>query len=204
MPSLKMEEYLKSTYFMDCDSLLVKDRAKELVRSTDHELERAKRVFYFVRDEIRYNPYLFSSDAEDFIASKILKQGEGYCVQKAVLLSALARAVGIPSRLGFATIRNHLAPEKLVKLMGTDIFVCHGYSELFLGGKWIKATPTFDLKMCQRIGVPSVEFDGRRDTILPKYNKKGELYIEYIQYHGSYDDLPLKRIVDFDQIAAHR
>jgi Transglutaminase-like enzymes, putative cysteine proteases len=191
-----MEEYLKSSYFMDYDSLLVKDRAEELVRSTDHGLERAKRVFYFVRDEIRYNPYLFSFDAEEFIASKTLNRGEGYCVQKAVLLSTLARAVGIPSRLGFATIRNNLTPEKLVKLMGTNLFVCHGYSELFLEGRWVKATPAFDSKMCQKIGVPAVEFDGRRNAILPEYNKKGELYIEYIRYHGSYSDLPLKRIVE--------
>jgi len=182
---------------MDCDSLLIKDKAKELVRSTDHELDKAREVFYFVRDEIKYNPYLYSSDAEDFIASKILNRGEGYCVQKAVLLSTLARAVGIPSRLGFATIRNHLAPKELVKFLGTNLLV-HGYSELFIEGRWIKATPTFDLKMCQKIDVPVVEFDGRKDAILPKYNNKGETYIEYIKYHGSYSDLPLDRILKIE------
>ncbi|RZN64488.1 MAG: transglutaminase domain-containing protein [Candidatus Methanoliparum thermophilum] len=192
-----MKEYLRSTYFMDCDSLLIKDKAKELVRSTDHELDKAREVFYFVRDEIKYDPYLYSSDAEDFIASKILNRGEGYCVQKAVLLSTLARAVGIPSRLGFATIRNHLAPKELVKFLGTNLLV-HGYSELFIEGRWIKATPTFDLKMCQKIDVPVVEFDGRKDAILPKYNNKGEPYIEYIKYHGSYSDLPLDRILKIE------
>lgn len=181
---------------MDCDSFLVKNKAEEFVKSTNHKSEMAKRVFYFVRDEIRYDPYLFSFDAEEFIASKTLNRGEGYCVQKAVLLSTLARAVGIPSRLGFATIRNNLAPEKLVELMGTNLFVCHGYSELFLDGRWVKATPAFDFKMCQKINVPVVGFDGRRDAVLPKYNKKGEPYIEYIRYCGSYDDLPIKELLE--------
>jgi len=191
-----MEKYLKSTYFMDCDSSIIKNKAKEIIKSANNELDKAKRVFYFVRDEIKYNVYLFSLDTEELRASKTLNRGEGYCVQKAVLLSTLARAVGIPSRLGFATIRNNLAPKELVEQMGTNLFVPHGYSELFLDGRWIKATPAFDAELCQRIGVPVVEFDGKKDAILPKYSKNGELYIEYTRYHGSYDDLPLKRIVD--------
>lgn len=191
-----MEKYLKPTYFMDWDSSLIRNKAKEITGSDNNELDRAKRIFYFVRDEIRYNVYLFSLDAEELIASKTLRRGEGYCVQKAVLLSTLARAIGIPSKLGLATIKNNLAPKELVEKMGTNLFFPHGYSELFLDGRWVKATPAFDAELCQRIGVPVVEFDGKNDAVLPKYNKKGELFIEYIRYHGSYDDLPLDRIIE--------
>jgi transglutaminase-like putative cysteine protease len=190
-----MEKYLTPTYFIDCDSPIIKNKAEELVGNTNLELEKATRIFYFVRDKIRYNPYLFSFNAEDYVASKILERREGWCVQKAVLLTTLARAAEIPSRLGFADIKNHLVPKKLLKLMGTDLFTYHGYSELFLEGKWVKATPAFDLDMCQKVDIIPVEFDGRRDAVFSKYNKKGELHIEYIRYHGSYSNLPLKQII---------
>jgi hypothetical protein len=118
-------------------------------------------------------------------------------VQKAVLLAALARAMNIPSRLGFADIKNWLVSEKLSRIMGTNLFVYHGYTELFLEHKWVKATPAFDLKMCLENDIVPVEFDGRKDAVFHKHNNRGELHIEYVQHHGSYADLPLKQMLDY-------
>lgn len=190
-----LDLYLKPTFIIDSDSKVIKEKATLLAEKCNSQKEKAKELFYFVRDEVKYNPYLAFCSFEDYRASKTLQRGEGYCIQKAVVLTALARAVGIPARLGFADIRNHLAPKKLIEMMETNIFVYHGYSELWLNNKWVKATPAFNIEMCNRFDIKPVEFDGVTDAIFHKRNNKGEPHIEYIRYHGTYADLPFKEIM---------
>jgi len=190
-----MEKYLKPTRFIDCDSPSIQQKSKDLTKEQEDNIEKAKSLFYFVRDEIKYNMYLPKALPENFIASKILSRGKGYCVQKAVLLVALARATGIPAGLGFARIRNNLLPEKVIKWLGTNIFPTHGYAELYLTGKWVKATAAFDLKMCKANRIIPVEFDGKNDAIFYSHNRDGKLHIEYLQEVGRYyDDLPLDKL----------
>jgi len=131
---------------------------------------------------------------EHFRASNTLKRGKGYCVQKAVLLITMARAAGIPARLGLAKIRNHLLPQNLLDVLKTNIFPWHGYADLFLDRKWVKATPAFDLRMCEVNGFLSVEFDGRNNALLPAHDKQGRLHIEYLLDRGSFDNVPLPDI----------
>jgi len=190
-----LDAYLKPTFVIDSDSKVVKEKATMLTEKYRSQKEKAKELFYLVRDEVKYNPYLALCPIEDYRASKTLQRGEGYCTQKAVVLTALARAVDIPARLGFADIRHHLAPKKLVESMGTNIFVYHGYSELWLNNKWTKATPAFNIEMCNKFDLKPVEFNGVTDAIFHEKNKKGELHIEYIKYHGTYADLPFKEIM---------
>ena len=187
-------KYLKSTFFIDRDNPSIQQKTKDLTQEQDDILEKAKSLFYFVRDEIKYNPYGVKSIPEHYRASNTLSQGEGYCVPKAVLLCALARAAEIPARLGFATIRNYIAPMKLTRLLGTDIFVYHGYVEFYIEGNWIKATPAFDLKMCEQNRIIPVEFDGKSNANFHSYNRDGKLHIEYLKDLGSYDDVPLDKI----------
>ncbi len=193
---LPLEEYLKPTTAIDCDHPSIKEKTQALAGNQESAADKAKSLFYFVRDEIKYDPYAPRYLLEHYLASKILESGRGYCVQKAVLLVALARAAGIPSRLRFANIRNHLQFGKLVAVMGTNLFVYHGYDELYIEGKWVKATPTFDLDMCQKERIIPVEFDGSRDALFHSHNKDGELHIEYISQHGHYPDLPLDEITE--------
>ena len=192
--NLPLEEYLKPTPAIDCDTRSIKEKAQELTGGQEKITEKAKSLFYFVRDEIKYDPYSPRYLPEHYRASTILDRGEGYCVQKAVLLAALARAAGIPARLRFANIRNHLHFGKLSEIMRTNLFVYHGYDELFIEGRWIKATPTFDLKMCQEQRTVPVEFDGKKDALLHSHNQDGELQIEYVRDHGHYQDVPLDEI----------
>lgn len=191
-----MEKYLRPTYAIDCGNEAIKEKAADLTKGQQKVVGKAKNLFYFVRDGIKYNPYIFTNVPEEFRASVVLGSGEGFCIQKAVLLAALARAVGIPSRLRFADIRNHIVPEKLDKLNPGNVFFYHGYDELYIGGKWIKAAPIFDLRMCEENRIVPVEFDGKNDAILHSRNRDGKLHIEYIQDHGHYDDLPLDKVID--------
>jgi len=186
--------YLKPTFVIDSNSKVIQEKATSLTEKHSSQREKARELFYFVRDRIKYNPYLALSSIEDYRASKTLQRGEGFCIQKAVVLTALARAVGIPARLGFADIRNHLAPKELTELMGTNIFFYHGYSELWLNDKWVKATPAFNIEMCNKFDIKPVEFDGFRDAVFHERNKRGVLHIEYLKYHGTFADLPFREI----------
>jgi len=186
--------YLKPTFVIDSDSRVVREKVALLTERCSSQKEKAKVLFYFVRDAIKYDPYLALCSFEDYRASKTLLRGEGFCIQKAVVLAAVARAVGIPARLGFADIRNRLAPRELVELMGTNVFFYHGYSELWLGSKWVKATPAFNIEMCDKFDIKPVEFDGVGDTVFHERNRKGELHIEYLKYHGTFADLPFEEI----------
>jgi len=196
--NLRTQEYLKPTFFIECDNPSIQQKTTDLTEEQENIIGKAKSLFYFVRDEIKYNPYASKSLPEHYRASNTLAQREGYCVQKAVLLCALARAARIPARLGFATIRNNIIPERLAKLMGAamGIFVYHGYVELYIEGKWVKATPAFDLRLCENNRIIPVEFDGKNDAVLHLYNLDGELHIEYLKDIGRYSDVPLDEIWD--------
>jgi transglutaminase-like putative cysteine protease len=192
-----MEKYLTPTPVIDCNNPSIKEKTKDLTEGQEDVIEKARSLFYFVRDEIKYNIYVLKSLPEHFRASNTLSKGEGYCVQKAVLLVALARAGGIPAGLGFARLRNNLLPEKMVKWLGTNILPFHGYAELYLRGKWVKSTPAFDLKMCEENRIVPVEFDGKNDAMFHSHNRDGELHIEYLKDLGHYyDDLPLDKLWD--------
>ena len=191
-----MKEYLRPTETIDCDNEKIVSLARELTQGCASPDEMAIKLFYFVRDSIPYSLYMISVFKEDFTASKILEWGKGYCVQKAVLLAALGRAAEIPSRLCFAKIKNHKVPEKIVRQTGTNIFPRHGYTQFFLDNHWVDIAPTFDRALCEKIGVPVVEWDGVNDAILPDKDLQGEKYIEYCEKLGPYTDLPFDWIVD--------
>ncbi|MGE0874007.1 MAG: transglutaminase family protein [Burkholderiales bacterium] len=160
----------------------------------DDDRARAVSLYYAVRDAIRYNPFLdFSRDAA-FRASEVLALGEGFCVGKAALLAACARVQGIPARVGFADVRNHLTTPRLREKMGTDLFLYHGYTEVLLEGRWVKATPAFNLELCEKFRVKPLEFDGREDSILHPYDADERRHMEYLHDHGSFADVPVERI----------
>jgi transglutaminase-like putative cysteine protease len=128
-------------------------------------------------------------------ASAVLALGHGWCVTKAALLAAACRAAGIPARLGFADVRNHLSTERMRQLMQTDLFHWHGYAEIELDGAWVKATPAFNIELCDRFGLLPLDFDGRADSIYHPFDRAGNRHMEYVHLRGSFDDLPLERIV---------
>lgn len=186
--------YLKPTYYIDYDSPIISKIAKKIAASDPDKTARA--TFYFVRDKVIYNPYSQFYLPEHYPASRTLDRGEGFCVQKAVLLAALARANGIPARLVFADIMNYLVPQKLWEIMKTNLFAFHGYNELYIDGRWIKVTPTFDLDMCKRLSLRPIEFDGHNSATFHKYDLNGRLHIEYTNDHGHFADLPYEKIMD--------
>lgn len=187
-------DFLGPTFFIDCDEGIIQEKSRALTANIDGAHEKIQRIFYFVRDKIRYNVYSPRSTDSDFKASHVLTKGEGYCVQKAVLLVALARAASIPARLRFAEIRIHHIARSLAEKRGSNVFPCHGLSDLYVNGRWVKVTPTYDLEYCKKAGIAPVEFDGQNDALLPLSTIDGKPNVEYIQDRGFFDDLPLDQI----------
>jgi len=159
------------------------------------EVDKAVALYYAVRDGVRYDPYRIDLRPGAMCASAVLRRGSGFCVTKAVVLAAAARTHGIPSRLGFADVRNHLTTERMRRAMRTDLFVFHGYTELHLDGRWVKATPAFNISLCERFDVAPLEFDGRRDSVFQQYDRKGQRHMEYVRYRGHFPDLPLDEML---------
>lgn len=190
-----MEKHLESTLYIDCDAASVKDKALDFVHGILSPREKAIRIFYGVRDGIKYTIYGKRTLSEHFRASAILAAGEGYCVQKAILLVALARAASIPARLRFASIRSHIVPKDLLEKRGTNLFPYHGYTDLLLEGAWVKATPTFDMASCEDGGLRPVEFDAQHDAMLPSTTLDGRRHIEYVEDRGVFEDVPFDAIM---------
>lgn len=187
--------YLEPTWFVDSDSPAVIEFAREAIGDATEEIDCAVKLFYAVRDSIRYSPYGIKWDRESFRASHVLAVGRGWCVTKSCLLAAAARSVGLPCRLGFADVRNHLATEKLLKTMGTDVFYYHGYNEFYLEGRWVKATVAFNKSLCDKAGLLPLEFDGRSDSLYHPFDREGRRYMEYLHHYGTTADVPYDAIL---------
>ncbi len=190
------EDCLGPTDLIDSDNDAVRAFAARAVGDATDPTEKAIRLFYAVRDEIRYDPYSMRLDRDYYRASHCLGEGRGYCVYKAALMTAASRAQGIPARIGFADVRNHLCTQRLRDLMGTDIFYYHGYAELYLDGKWIKTTPVFNQSLCEKFGVHPLEFDGRNDSLFHEFDVENRRHMEYINDHGSFLEVPYQRLAD--------
>jgi len=191
-----MEPYLQPTTFFDYDQPQLKAWIEaQLEGAPDDPLAQIKALYLSVRDSISYNPYVFRTAPNTFSASYALEAGESYCIPKAVLLGAAARSIGIPSRLGLADVRNHLSSPRLIEWLQSDIFRMHGFIELYLNGKWLKATPAFNRQLCELMNVEPLEFDGLHDSIFQEYTESGEAHMEYVNDHGLFEDVPHAFIV---------
>lgn len=174
----------------------------------NNDRERAVALYYAVRDSFRYDPYKVDLSVAGMRASGVLEKNVGWCVPKAALLAAACRAVGIPARVGYADVRNHLSTARLRETLQTDLFIWHGYTDIWidgalhsepdsgLGGAWVKATPAFNIELCERFGLLPLEFDGRGDSIYHPFDRAGNQHMEYVHQRGAFDDMPLAQMVE--------
>lgn len=189
MTKEELELYLRPTSFIDSDNPEVIAYAKSKTHAGQTPQQMAVALYYAVRDDILYDPHHLVLDPKEISASITLKRGRGYCVEKSLLLAAVGRVVGIPNRLGFSIVKNHLSTPKFVEMLRSDKFVFHGYNEFWLDNKWVKCTPAFNKTLCERFGVEPLDFDGEHDAIFQEFSH-GKKYMEYLHEYGQFDDLP--------------
>ncbi len=169
--------------------------ARESARGAETPKAQAVALYYAVRDGIRYDPYSFDLTSEQLRASHTLRTRRSWCVPKAVLLAACCRALGIPARLGFADVRNHLSTARLREMMGTDVFAWHGYTAIELDGRWLKATPAFNRELCEKFRLRPLEFDGETDAVYHPFDLEGNRHMEYLRFRGEFDDVPVDEML---------
>ncbi|MHB8090524.1 MAG: transglutaminase-like domain-containing protein [Syntrophales bacterium] len=192
----EMWQYLQPSATIDYDDQAVAAFAKGHVGDSAERREQAVSLYYAVRDGIRYDPYSIDMSIDGLRASATLRSGRGWCVAKAILLAACCRATGIPARLGFADVRNHLTTQRLRDYMKTDVFLWHGYTSLFLEGNWVKATPAFNIELCERFRLKPLDFDGRSDSIYHPFDIEGRRHMEYLGYRGEFAEVPIEQIAE--------
>ncbi|TAM11211.1 MAG: transglutaminase family protein [Nevskiaceae bacterium] len=191
---------LRPTPVVDADHPAVLAFTHHAISGVTGTREQAVALYYAVRDGIRYDPYHIHLTVAGTCASGVLAAGRGWCVNKAALLAACCRAAGIPARLGYADVRNHLSTERLRRNLGTDTFYWHGYTVILIDGRWVKATPAFNVELCEKFRLATLEFNGHEDSLYHPFDLDGRRHMEYLRYHDEYDDVPLDAIrADFDR-----
>ncbi len=190
-----LDPYLSPAEFIDSGDPDVRAFAQQATAGAGDPVSSAVKLYDAVRDGILYDPYYVGEARAFFRASDCLRAGRGFCIPKAALLAGAARASGIPARVGYADVRNHLSTKKLLDLVGGDLFTWHGYTGLYLEGRWVKATPAFNLGLCERFGVRPLEFDGRHDSLFHEYDCAGRRHMEYVRERGDYPDVPYEAII---------
>jgi hypothetical protein len=80
-------------------------------------------------------------------------------------------------------------------LLGTDVFLWHSYADLYVDGRWVKATPAFNSSLCDRLGLHVLEFDGCSDSLFQQFDRAGNRHMEYVSHRGTFADVPFEEIV---------
>lgn len=195
-PAAPPPDALHASRFIDADHPTVQAFTTTHGGDAAQPREAAVQLYYAVRDQLRYDPYTIDLEPEAMRASAVLSSGRGFCVTKAVVYAAVLRASGIPARIGFADVRNHISSPRLREAMGTDLFRYHGYTEVWLGGQWIKATPAFNRELCEKAGTEPLAFDGYSDSIFHAFDGQGRRHMEYVADHGPRWDLPYEEVME--------
>ena len=165
---------------------------EDVVAGIEQDTQRAVAVYYAIRDGILYDPYSAEISVAGLKATTVLEERRGWCVSKAILLAACCRALGIPARLGYADVLNHLSTEKMRQRMKTNVFYWHGYTALYLDDRWVKATPAFNIELCEKFGLKPLEFNGRDDSIYHAFDQAGNRHMEYLHDRGQFLEPPIE------------
>jgi hypothetical protein len=67
---------------------------------------------------------------------------------------------------------------------------------MLLAGRWVKATPAFNIELCEKFRLLPLEFDGRTDSLYHPFDAEGNRHMEYVNHRGAYSDLPLDEIIE--------
>lgn len=130
-PVIFDQEYLQSNAFIQAGDYQISKTAKDLVKNEDRAYYAAQFLRRWVHQNITEKNY-----ANNFLSAKqVMETREGDCSEHAVLLAAMLRAVGMPSRIAVGLV---YLPEEENSDTGKMVF--HMWTEVYLGdpgaGEW--------------------------------------------------------------------
>jgi transglutaminase-like putative cysteine protease len=178
LQSNRLADYLKATPVVDWDDARVQRRTTDIVGDAATDVDRAKRLFEWVRDTIPHSKDI-DSDLVSCSASDVLEKGTGICYAKSHLLAAMCRAVGIPT--GFCYQVARVSPTESKTAL-------HAFNAVYLPsiGKWVR------IDARGNTGDIDAQFDVDHEKLaFPVDPAKGELFI----YHMVFVD-PVPQVVD--------
>lgn len=200
---MELTQYACPTLFFDFESSEIQnlvEKVKAIPRDesdtslASRQIKMATELYLLVRDGYRYNPYQISFRKEHYVASSLVTRLDGHCIDKSIILIAGLRALGIPARLRLAKVKNHIGVERLEEKFGTNVMTPHGMVDIFLNGKWVKASPAFNKELCEKCNVESLEFNGIEDSVFQEYDRAGGQFMDYLEDYGSFEDVPVNFI----------
>jgi transglutaminase-like putative cysteine protease len=197
------EDALGSTDVIEPEHPLVAETAERVAGSASEPAEAARRLFGWVRDEVGYDMAPELGGRADWRAGATLERGFGFCQQKAVALASLLRARGIPAGVCFQDVLDHKIPERYAAFIGSQRLTFHGLTALYADGAWWRVDATLPRSLCERKDYRLVEYEARRDYVLPATDLAGRPHFTLIQDFGISADLPervCKTTLGFDYL----
>jgi transglutaminase-like putative cysteine protease len=177
LPGAVESVYLQETASCDFSHPLVQETLRAIVDGCADEREKARRIFYHARDNIRFA--LMGSGME-IRASKTAQVGYGDCGSKTNLQIALLRGAGIPARM-----RAIMAEVAALQGMIPDLLYAmsarfykedfHFWPECYLDGEWIACEGLLDRALYEgalrkglftRSQIPTIDWDGETPLVL--------------------------------------
>jgi len=125
-----LADYLAESEIVDYFHPTIQEKVRELKAFSGSVVDRVRRTFEFVRDEIHHS-WDLQSTRVTLSASEVLQYREGICYAKSHLLAALLRAQGIPTGFCYQRLTLGSSPE--------SGYCVHALNAVFLEpGKWIR------------------------------------------------------------------
>jgi transglutaminase-like putative cysteine protease len=165
--SSKLDDYLAADDVVNWRHSAVQAKAQTIVAGVANDIDKARLLFDWVRDEIPHSKDI-ESDVVTCSASEVLSAGTGICFAKSHLLAAFLRSVGIPAGFCYQVLRRDPPFEGLV---------LHGLNGVFLPSleKWIRVDPRGN------IGDINAQFSTEREQLaFPMDSAAGEFLHETI------------------------
>lgn len=167
--SENLEPFLKETNYCDYSHSDIQKIARQFKKKYPDKKELAVALFYYVRDNILYRVGHWNKKA-----SETLFEGRGSCTNKANLLVALMRVVGMPAGYGLLRVKGReyfgeIVPSFLKKRISKESIHIHAY--VYLKDKWIKCDPADDKKLSENTSYFNpqsklVDWDGKSNAML--------------------------------------
>ncbi|MCG8338588.1 MAG: transglutaminase-like domain-containing protein [Proteobacteria bacterium] len=165
---------------------LIKETVNKVTNGAQSDVEKAEKIYYFVRDEIKFG-WVYP---QEIPAEEVLRNRKGVCMQKANLLVAMAREAGLKARFHFMhvhkTALEDFVPNFAYKRW-VDPFV-HTFPEVYLNGKWVSLEATFDKELheiCLKKKCNFGKYPEIAENISIEFSPEGvKAHQQYVQVEG--------------------